>query len=214
MRRIISGIAVALVGLVVLPAFAVDKDDKDKKDAAAPAAPDVKKADDAKKDDATKADAKKDDPKKDDPKKDDPKKDDPKKDVKKDDAKKDDPKKDDAKKDDKKDAPKTEEASSEKLIVVQTLIGKLVEVNETKKSVRIQTNIPIKKGENLKVEVVGTDGLQIRQANPPIAYDDKGRPRKRTHKELKELKGDSKLPGYPGRIHRSAYRSGREGHDR
>ena len=48
MRRIITGIAVALLGLIVLPAFAVDKDDKDKKD---PAVPDVKKADDAKKDD-------------------------------------------------------------------------------------------------------------------------------------------------------------------
>jgi len=154
MRRLVTGIAVGLLGLVVLPAFAVDKDAKD------PAVPDVKKADDAKKGD--------------------------------------DAKKDDAKKDDKKEAPKKEEASSEKLIVVQTLIGKLIEVNETKKSVRIQTNIPIKKGENLKVEVVGTDGLQIRQADPPVAYDEKGRPRKHTHKELKDLKGDSKLPGYPG----------------
>ena len=82
--------------------------------------------------------------------------------------------------------------------MVQTLYGKLVEVNETKKSIRIQTNIPIKKGENLKVEVVGTEGLQVRQANPPVAYDEKGRPMRRSHKELRELKGDSKLPGYPG----------------
>ena len=54
MRRIMTGIAVVMLGLIVLPAFAVDKDDKDKKD---PAVPDVKKVDDAKKDD--KKDAKK-----------------------------------------------------------------------------------------------------------------------------------------------------------
>ena len=38
MRRIITGIAVGLLSLMVIPAFAVDKDDKDKKD---PAVPDV-----------------------------------------------------------------------------------------------------------------------------------------------------------------------------
>ena len=35
--------------------------------------------------------------------------------------------------------------------------------------------------------------------NPPEAFDDKGRAKKYTPKELKELKGDDlKTPGYPG----------------
>ncbi|HEV2950401.1 MAG TPA: hypothetical protein VGX70_23680, partial [Gemmataceae bacterium] len=32
--------------------------------------------------------------------------------------------------------------------------------------------------------------------NPPVAYDDKGNKKKYTAKELKELRGDSKLEGY------------------
>jgi hypothetical protein len=206
MRRIMTGIAVVMLGLIVLPVFAVDKDDKDKKDPA----PDVKKADD----------------------------------VKKDDAKKDDAKKDDAKKDDKKETPKKEEVTSEKMIKAGTLVGKVVEVNETKKSIRVQIAYQVQKpnvGEiqaiasckaqlaqaiasrdinqvqNLQVQiaqhsanamtterktkdvqVTGTEDVKIRQTSPPMAYDDKGRPMKRSAKELKELKGDSKLPGYPG----------------
>jgi hypothetical protein len=236
MRRILTGIAVGILGLVVLPAFAVDKDDKDKKDPV----PDVKKADDPKKaDDVKKADDAK---KADDLKKaDDAKKAD---DLKKaDDAKKaEDAKKADAKKDDKKDAPKKDD--SEKMIITGTVAGKLVEVNETKKSIRVQMTIQIQKpnpaamqaaaaaqiqyqqaiarrdangarvaalnmaqnkaqsmtteSKTQDVEVTGTEDVKIRQTNPPIAYNDKGRPMKRSAKELKELKGDLKLPGYPG----------------
>lgn len=48
------------------------------------------------------------------------------------------------------------------------------------------------------VDITGTDDVKVRLAEPPPAYDDKGNIKKRTEKELKELKGDSKLPGYPG----------------
>ena len=53
------------------------------------------------------------------------------------------------------------------------------------------------------VEVTATDDVKVRLAEPPPAFDDKGNIKKRTAKELKELKGDPKdpdykLPGYPG----------------
>jgi hypothetical protein len=46
------------------------------------------------------------------------------------------------------------------------------------------------------VEVVAADDLKVRTLNPPVQYDEKGFPKKYTKDELKELKGDSKLPGY------------------
>ena len=56
-----------------------------------------------------------------------------------------------------------------------------------------------------QVEVASTDDVKVRQAEPPPAYDDKGNLKKRTEKELKELKGDpkdpdSKLVGYPAQF--------------
>ena len=58
-----------------------------------------------------------------------------------------------------------------------------------------------------QVDVAGTDDVKVRVAEPPPAYDDKGNIKKRTEKELKELKGDPKdpdykLPGYPGPVQR------------
>ncbi len=56
-----------------------------------------------------------------------------------------------------------------------------------------------------QVDVAGTDDVKVRVAEPPPAYDDKGNIKKRTEKELKELKGDPKdpdykLPGYPAQF--------------
>ena len=53
------------------------------------------------------------------------------------------------------------------------------------------------------VDYTATDDVKVRLAEPPPAFDDKGNVKKRTNKELAELKGDpkdpdSKLPGYPG----------------
>jgi hypothetical protein len=47
------------------------------------------------------------------------------------------------------------------------------------------------------VDFTGTDDVKVRLTDPPPAYDEKGNIKKRTAKELKELKGDSNLPGYP-----------------
>jgi hypothetical protein len=38
--------------------------------------------------------------------------------------------------------------------------------------------------------------VKVRRQDPPVQYDDKGNVKKYTSKELSELKGDSKLPGY------------------
>ncbi|MSR30277.1 MAG: hypothetical protein EXR99_02115 [Gemmataceae bacterium] len=48
------------------------------------------------------------------------------------------------------------------------------------------------------VEYLLKDDVKIRQANPPEAFDDKGRLKKYTAKELQELKGSEKgLKGFP-----------------
>src|SRR5207244_3200625 len=49
------------------------------------------------------------------------------------------------------------------------------------------------------IELRAADEMKVRVLNPPVDYDDKGRPKKYTAKELKELKGpDTSLPGYAG----------------
>jgi hypothetical protein len=48
-----------------------------------------------------------------------------------------------------------------------------------------------------QVEMQANDDIKVRMLNPPVDFDLKGKPRKYTSKELKELKGvDTKLPGY------------------
>lgn len=59
-----------------------------------------------------------------------------------------------------------------------------------------QRNLYTKKEVSKDVDVQVADGAKVRSINPPLAFDDKGNPRKYTQKELKELRGDEKLPGY------------------
>ena len=96
----------------------------------------------------------------------------------------------------------------EKWIPAGQVVAVLKEVRESDKSVvlSIQTRgsyynpkqkslVPAKMED---IELLLKDDVKIRQANPPEAFDDKGRPKKYTVKELKELKGDDlKTPGYP-----------------
>jgi pentapeptide MXKDX repeat protein len=246
MRRTLRTLALLLLGLIVLPTFAADdkKPDADKKDEVKK--DDVKKddvkKDDVKKDDVKKDDVKKDDVKKDDVKKADPKKDDPKKDdPKKDDPKKDDPKKDDPKKDDKKPDPKKDlDKKDPNLLKAGTLTGKIMLVDEPKKSLQIEYDVP-KLNPNavlalnnatvnlqtasargdyngvraaqleiakqkaamytmtpMKIDLVTTEDVVVRLATPRPEFDEKGKLKKHTAKELKELRGDSKLPGFAG----------------
>jgi len=50
--------------------------------------------------------------------------------------------------------------------------------------------------ENKDVEVQAIDDVVVRLSRPKPDFDDKGRVKKLTKEELKEAKGDSKLPGY------------------
>ena len=60
-----------------------------------------------------------------------------------------------------------------------------------------QANAFTKKEETKTVELQVGDEMKVRLSDPPVAFDEKGKPKKYTAKELRELKGDSKLPGFP-----------------
>jgi hypothetical protein len=89
---------------------------------------------------------------------------------------------------DKKDA-KDAPDQKEKLIQIGNIEGKITGIDAMEKSIQLQIG-----RRNEKVMTI--DDVKVRTKNPPVAYDDKGNKKKYTAKELKELKGDSKLPGY------------------
>ncbi len=89
---------------------------------------------------------------------------------------------------DKKDT-KDQKDQKEKLITVRTVTGKITNIDASDKSFHLQIG-----KQNLKVTSI--DDVKVRTENPPVAYDDKGNKKRYTAKEKKELKGDSKLPGY------------------
>jgi len=194
---------------------AADKEKKDpEKKPADPKAADKK--DDKKPADPKAADK---DKKPADPKKDEKKPADPKAADKKDDKKPADPKPGDDKdkKDpDKKPAPldpkaKAAAAAAEKVVYGMQLTGKLASIESSQKTFSVQVTIPqvvpVRQGYRITVQVQRTtqnieleaaEDMKVRMANPPMEYDEKGRPKRYTSKELKELKGSSALPGYPG----------------
>lgn len=92
------------------------------------------------------------------------------------------------------DARKAREKPAEKWIKAGAVAGKVVTVNEAKKSLRIELTVGKKK---VPVEWQSIDDVNVRRPKPPAAFDDKGNPKRYTRKELRELKGDPKLPGFP-----------------
>jgi hypothetical protein len=48
-----------------------------------------------------------------------------------------------------------------------------------------------------EAEWTATDEVKVRMNNPPPQFDEKGRPKRYTAQQLRELKGNDKLPGYP-----------------
>ncbi len=146
---------------------------------------------------------------------------------------------DDKPADAKKDADKNPNA--EHYVKAGEIAGKIVAVNESRKSLRLQVKVPMlnqgavnaianaerqyaqaaargdrngaasalrtiaQQEANLytyqdkEVEVATLDDVKVRLSQPPAAFDDKGKVKKYTQKELKEMKGnDPKLPGYNG----------------
>jgi len=49
---------------------------------------------------------------------------------------------------------------------------------------------------NKNIDLQAVDDLKVRTLQLPADFDEKGRPKRHTSKELQELKGDPKLPGY------------------
>jgi hypothetical protein len=52
------------------------------------------------------------------------------------------------------------------------------------------------KEEFQSVDIDSADDLKVRVPNPPVEFDEKGKPKVYTKAQLKEMKGDPKLPGY------------------
>ena len=86
---------------------------------------------------------------------------------------------------DKKDTPE----QKEKVFKVGDIVGKVTNIDANEKSFHLQVG-------KQDVKVMTIDDVKVRTKNPPVAYDDKGNKKRYTPKELKELRGDSKLPGY------------------
>jgi hypothetical protein len=61
-----------------------------------------------------------------------------------------------------------------------------------------QANMTQVKKETHNVDLEAADDVLVRLKDPPVEFDEKGNVKKHTAKELKELKGDPKLPGYAG----------------
>jgi hypothetical protein len=214
MKAVSRMAAFALVCSLMLSVLGAD--DEEKK--ANPPKDDGKKTD-VKKDDAAKKDAKKDEP----AKKDDPAKNDA---DKKDSTKKMPATKLPPRKGKLKDLETDKDAAEKKALRKTTLTAEVVAVVEDKKSLRLKLTIPyvrINQGQlqnylkatNLQqalqaqaqiyelaktekqVELTAADEFKVRMGNPPPKFDDKGRAKAYTKKELQELKGNDKMPGFP-----------------
>jgi hypothetical protein len=60
-----------------------------------------------------------------------------------------------------------------------------------------QTQTKLFRTKEIDIELRASDNVKVRSNFPPTEYDDKGNLKRWTAKELKALKGKSKLPGYP-----------------
>jgi hypothetical protein len=91
-------------------------------------------------------------------------------------------------------------------VKLNTVSGKVAKFDEASNCLTIKVPVPYinnKKFESKDVDVkaVLTDDVKIRLMVPPVQYDEKGRPKRYTNKELTDLKGeDKKSPGFPGSV--------------
>jgi hypothetical protein len=108
--------------------------------------------------------------------------------------------------DEKNPAKKDEKGKSkdEKLINAVVMLARITHVENGKRSLAVDIPYPVRSGwrwitNYQHMEFNTSDDLKVRMTNPPADFDEKGRPRKYSSKELKEMKGpDPKLPGYTG----------------
>lgn len=101
---------------------------------------------------------------------------------------------------DKDDAKDKDTGPKEKRVTVNQFQAKVATVENTGK--KFAVSVPVGGGRYAKwqnVDIEAIDDVKVRLANPPIEFDDKGRPKRISSAELKKLKGegaDAKLPGY------------------
>jgi hypothetical protein len=107
------------------------------------------------------------------------------------------------KKTDKKADPAEKKQPEDKLVPLGELIGRLVRIEGAQKYLTLAVPQPRYTYPyrityiNRDVDLQATDEMKVRTLNPPVEFDEKGKPRKYTAKELKEMRGpDRKLPGY------------------
>jgi hypothetical protein len=81
----------------------------------------------------------------------------------------------------------------EKITPAGQVPGRVTAVDGAQKTVTVE----VRQGRSTKSITWPTiDDVKIRTMTLPVVYDEKGKPRKHTAKELKELKGKGNLPGY------------------
>jgi hypothetical protein len=94
-------------------------------------------------------------------------------------------------------------AGSEKLVPAGQLDARLSKFDASQKILTLQLRLPYRNGRAIAYKTVDqdfstTDDLIIRLATPKEVFDAKGKPRKRTPQELRELRGPGNLWGYKG----------------
>jgi len=87
------------------------------------------------------------------------------------------------------DKPKDKDPPKEKLTPDGELTAKLAAIDTDKQTLTLGA------GRTALVLDIGADA-KVRQLKLPLAFDDKGNPRKYTPEELRDLKGTEGLPGY------------------
>ena len=103
----------------------------------------------------------------------------------------------------KKDKP---EVPKNPFVKLNTVTGKVGKFDEASNCLTIKVPVPYINNKNIEskdvdVKAILTDDVKIRIMVPPPQYDEKGRPKRYTTKELNELKGeDKKSPGFPGSV--------------
>jgi hypothetical protein len=73
-------------------------------------------------------------------------------------------------------------------------------VQEVQRMQRDKQNLLRVKQLQKDVEIQPADDMKVRSLHPPVAFDEKGNPKKYTAQELKEMRGDGKLPGYAAEL--------------
>jgi hypothetical protein len=91
----------------------------------------------------------------------------------------------------------------DKLSSAITMEVKVARVENSRRYLAVDVPYPIKSGRfsvgvaYRQVEMLANDNMKVRMISPPVDFDLKGKPRKYTPKELRDMKGpDTKLPGY------------------